>query len=110
MSDFVQRHDYVVHQLVALRDSYALSGLVAAGDPDRMRDLTDGYLRDATLVMSAAYGRACADQVRATAPRRRRRAADARGVWRKFLEVLAEAARRNAQEWHHQTLGLAGRW
>lgn len=112
MSAVPDRHDYLVHHLVALRDSYALSALIAAGDPQRTQALTDEYLRDATVLMSAAYGRACADQVRASAtrhpasPHARSRGA---ALWRQLVRAAADAARRNAEEWHDQNLGLAGR-
>ena len=106
------RHDYLLHHLVTLRDTYALSALIALGDTARTKALTDDYLRDATVLMSAAYGRSCADQVRASAPRSARRAADAAGwggrAWRRLVESAADAMRRNAQEWHHQTMGLTG--
>jgi hypothetical protein len=108
------RPDYLLHHLVALRDTYALSALVAHGDPARTSALTDEYLRDATVLMSAAYGRDCADQVRASAPRASREPApDASWLVRAARALrrgAVDAIRRNAQEWHHQTLGMAGAW
>ncbi len=106
--------DYLHHHLVALRDSYTLSALTSLDDPVRVNSLTDDYLKDASVLMSAAYGRSCADQVRATAPRRgRTRAAGVAAwlarSWRDCVAAAVDAMRRNAEEWHHQTLAMGGR-
>lgn len=114
MNSSSDRPEYLLHHLVALRDSYALSSLISHGDTSRINALTDDYLRDATVLMSAAYGRVCADQVRASAPRRAARPGAGTGwvarAWRRLVDSAVEAMRRNAQEWHHQTLAMAGRW
>jgi hypothetical protein len=108
-----ERHDYLLHQLVSLRDTYALSSLIATGDAGKIAALTDEYLRDATVLMAAAYGRTAADQVRASRPKRTPPAATGvrarlAAAYRELARAAGEAVRRNAEEWHHQTLGLAG--
>lgn len=123
MNSSSDRAEYLLHHLVALRDSYALSSLLSHGDTSQINALADDYLRDATVLMSAAYGRVCADQVRASAPRRSVRAGAPQGAgrpaagtgwvaraWRRLVDSAVEALRRHAQEWHHQTLAMAGRW